>query len=451
MANSFVFDPNRCTGCGACRLACSIENQLEPGRSWRRIETFNSRHHPGAPVYHLSLACNHCDEPACMYACPAQAYRRDATTGAVILDEGKCIGCRYCAWACPYDAPVFDAARGVMSKCTFCAHRLAEGSKPACAALCPTRALDVADVPETMIGNDIPGFPATDLKPRIQIVPLKATRSLPLMTAPPIADPAPAPEESSASDISLRSEWSLALFTLATASLVGAFASRVLGSVALDPVAFVAGTAVTLGLAAVHLGRKGRAWRAILNLRRSWLSREVASVSAFFASANAFLWIAPDSAWLAWSAVLIGFVALLCTDYVYGVLRTFHPLAHSASVLLTGALLTAVLSAWVWPSALLGFAKLALYVLRKLSFVESGRRVRPVLSAARAGMGLVLPPVLWLLDFQQYQLIIIVAIVIGELIDRCEFYMELERVTPRRELRMVLREQVAQPAMVAGD
>jgi Fe-S-cluster-containing dehydrogenase component len=105
MANSFLFDPNRCTGCGACRLACSIENQLEPERSWRRIDTFNRTRHPGVPLYHLSLACNHCAEPACMFACPALAYSRDEKSGAVLLDEGKCIGCRYCAWACPYDAP----------------------------------------------------------------------------------------------------------------------------------------------------------------------------------------------------------------------------------------------------------------------------------------------------------------------------------------------------------
>jgi Fe-S-cluster-containing dehydrogenase component/DMSO reductase anchor subunit len=451
MPNSFVFDPNRCTGCGACRLACGIENQLPPDRSWRRIETFNTRRHPGASLFHLSLACNHCSEPACMYACPALAYSRDEATGVVILDDGKCIGCRYCAWACPYDAPVFEASRGVMSKCTFCAHRLAEGSKPACAALCPTQALDVADIPTAEITNDIPGFPATRLGPRIRIVPLKATRQLPVMTAPPVKQPAAAPVEPSASDISLRSEWSLALFTLATAGLVAAFASRVLAGVALDPLVFVAGAAVTLGLATLHLGRKLRAWRAILNLRRSWLSREVAAVSAFFALSSAVLLVAPGANGLAGAALLAGLAALFCTDYVYGVFKTFHPLAHSASLLLSGALLASVLSGWAWPAALIGFAKLALYVVRKLSFIESGRPVRPVVSALRAGVGLALPPVLWLLDFQQFHLVIIVAVVIGELVDRCEFYIELARITPRRELATVLQRQIAEPALVGGD
>ena len=97
----FRFDPNLCTGCAACRLACTIENDLPFGRSWRRIETFNPTRAPSLPLYHLSLACNHCDTPACMHACPALAYRRDEETGAVLLDSSKCIGCKYCAWACP--------------------------------------------------------------------------------------------------------------------------------------------------------------------------------------------------------------------------------------------------------------------------------------------------------------------------------------------------------------
>jgi anaerobic dimethyl sulfoxide reductase subunit B (iron-sulfur subunit) len=100
-AGSFVFDANRCTGCGACRVACTLENRLPPAVSWRRIDTFNARRHPAAPVFHLSIACNHCATAACMQACPALAYRRDRRTEAVLIDSSRCIGCGYCAWACP--------------------------------------------------------------------------------------------------------------------------------------------------------------------------------------------------------------------------------------------------------------------------------------------------------------------------------------------------------------
>jgi len=77
MPSAFHFDPNRCTGCQACELACSIENDLGPDRSWREVVTFNDASAPGIPRFHLSLACNHCSEPACLLGCPAAAYRKD--------------------------------------------------------------------------------------------------------------------------------------------------------------------------------------------------------------------------------------------------------------------------------------------------------------------------------------------------------------------------------------
>ncbi|MGD8700162.1 MAG: 4Fe-4S binding protein, partial [Gemmatimonadales bacterium] len=304
MPNSFVFDPNRCTGCHACRVACAIENELPPEQSWRRVETFNTRHRPGIPLFHLSLACNHCAEPACLYACPALAYRRDQHTGAVLLDERKCIGCKYCGWACPFDAPVYDETRGTMSKCTFCHHRLQEGLKPACAALCPTRALDFADLSEAELVNDIDGFPVSDLEPRISIVPLKPGRRLPVMSTvvPQEAngpDPEPAP-----SGISLRSEWSLMLFTMLSATLVAFVASAVAGAVSLRPLPFVAGAVLTLGFAQLHLGRPWRSHRAVLNLHRSWLSREVFSLSAFVIISLVYLWLLPDNMMLGGLAIL---------------------------------------------------------------------------------------------------------------------------------------------------
>ena len=141
----FVFDINKCTGCQACSIACEIENELEPGADWRQVTTFNERHVPGVLSFHLSVACNHCVDPPCMKNCPALAYSKDAVTGAVTVDPDLCIGCRYCTWACPYDAPRFNTASGVVEKCTFCQHRLEDGLEPACVTSCPTGALKLAD------------------------------------------------------------------------------------------------------------------------------------------------------------------------------------------------------------------------------------------------------------------------------------------------------------------
>lgn len=442
MPNSFVFDANRCTGCDACRLACSIENELGPDRSWRRVETFNPRRYPSAPLFHLSLACNHCDEPACMYACPALAYSRDAATGAVLLDESKCIGCRYCAWACPYDAPVFEEALGVMSKCTFCNHRLNKGAKPACAVHCPTGALDFADLPEEQLVDGIEGFPQTELGPRIQIRPLVAGRRLPVMTAAPAVHPVAATEHSQ-TGISLKSEWSLMLFTSAAAALVAVVAASVKTALTLNPVAFSGAAAATLGLATLHLGRLERAHRAILNVKRSWLSREVVTLSSFLALGTFYLVLGPSAVALGVAATLVGFLGLVCADQVYSVLKSSTPAyRHSASALWTGFYLAGVFSGTFWLAAVFGFGKLGLYVLRKLEFIDAGRPVRPALTAARTGLGLLLPPLLWLIDFQALFPAIVASAIIGELIDRSEYYEELESESPRREMDSALRAYV---------
>jgi len=444
MPNSFVFDPNRCTGCHACRVACTIENGLSPERSWRRIETFNARHHPGVPLFHLSLACNHCAEAACMHACPALAYRRDPSTGAVLLDGDKCIGCKYCAWACPYDAPVFDGAGGVMSKCTFCQHRLLAGHKPACASLCPTRALDFMDLPEAELVNEIDGFPVTNLGPRIAIAPLKPQRRLPVMSAVASGDLSRVDAEPAPSGISLRSEWSLMLFTTMAATLVALLTSAVAGTVVLRPLPFVAGAVLALALASMHLGRPWRAHRAVLNIRRSWLSREVLSLSAFFVTAVAYLWWVPDSLIVAGLAVLLGFVALFCADQVYGVLERAGPgYRHSASVLWTGFFLTGVLLGSGWLAGAFGFGKMSLYVIRKLRFIELRQPVRPGISAARLALGFVLPFALWLLEPVGWRDYIIAAVLLGELIDRGEYYTELDRTSPGLAMREALERRVS--------
>jgi Fe-S-cluster-containing dehydrogenase component/DMSO reductase anchor subunit len=443
MPTSFLFDPNRCTGCGACRLACGIENQLEPERSWRRIDTFNRTRHPGIPLYHLSLACNHCNEPACLYACPALAYSRDGATGAVLLDEAKCIGCKYCAWACPYDAPVFDPPRGVMTKCTFCHHRLRDGSRPACTALCPTGALGVAELAESEMEGEIEGFPVTDLGPRIRIEPLRADRRLPVMSAPAVSDPFIAAPQPPTTRVSLGSEWSLMLFTSLAATLVAVVASTLTSMFSVNPILFTDATVVALALGALHLGKVSRAYRAVLNLRRSWLSREIVTMSGFFALALAYLWLVPGSRALGAVATLLGFAGLWCADRVYGVFRTARPVhSHSASLLWTGFFLAGVFAGRAWLAGVFGLGKLGLYLLRKLEFVEAGRPLRPVASLLRVGLGFVFPFAAWVSDPEGLRLYLLVSVLLAELIDRGEYYAELESESPRRQMALDLEKQV---------
>ena len=449
MAGSFIFDANKCTGCGACRVACTIENGLAPDVSWRRIETFNPQRRAVAPVFHLSLACNHCATAACMNACPALAYHRDGPTGAVLLDSSLCIGCGYCAWACPYDAPVFDESAGVMTKCTWCADRLAAGLKPACASHCPTGALDFAPLGPSERMSTMVGLTPTLLQPSLHVIPLAPGRMQPQMTAagddtdtwpggPAYDSAAPAQSPGASAVISLSHEWPLAAFTFGAALLVAVVTAAAAGAYRLSPWTFVLAAAALMSVAALHLGRKERAWRAVLNVRRSWLSREVALVSLFIALAASWLIVAPGIGALAWGAALVGFAGLFCADSVYGVLPGGPGHRHSAGVTLTGALLAAALSGAV----IIAVPLIALKAWMYFRFDEP-RRVAPSIVAMRVAAGFVAPMVLWSLVPSQAGAIVCIAI--GEAIGRAEYYMQLRRSTPRLEMDRALQEAGLKP------
>ncbi len=277
MQYGFVFDPAKCTGCQACQAACDIENRLDPRNPWREIHTFNPRRIPGLPVFHLSLACHHCQEPACLRCCPASAYSKSPQTGAVLIDPDKCIGCKYCSWACPYDAPRFNRQLGIMQKCTFCQPRLEAGAAPACVTGCPTAALQFEEVEQPHRDAAVPGFQYRDINPSIRFVQNgEAGLSIENAAAVSAIDPGQWAELKShllpAPKISLGSEWSLLFFTLLMGLLVGYWGGKTLLGEPASPLLFPGGAATAMLLSALHLGRKERAWRAVLNWRRSSLS-----------------------------------------------------------------------------------------------------------------------------------------------------------------------------------
>lgn len=152
----FYVDMNRCTGCKACQISCKTVNELPLGVVWRRVAEVaggewvqdGDQFVPSNVFsYFVTAACMHCENALCTQVCPAAAITK-REDGIVVIDQTRCIGCRYCEWACPYGAPQFDADRGVMTKCHFCYQRLDAGEKPACVDGCTYRALDFGDIEE---------------------------------------------------------------------------------------------------------------------------------------------------------------------------------------------------------------------------------------------------------------------------------------------------------------
>ena len=176
---AFILDLGRCVGCAACVLACRLENGWDSETPWRRVLPLNLRRRPGGPTYFLSVACHHCEHPACVAACPSSAYEKRAD-GIVVHHAGRCIGCRYCEMACPFGAPRYSAAAGTVTKCHLCSPRLDRREPPACVAACPTEALRTAhdsepgrkDVPSgDSLRRDVPGFADREgCEPRIRFV-----------------------------------------------------------------------------------------------------------------------------------------------------------------------------------------------------------------------------------------------------------------------------------------
>jgi anaerobic dimethyl sulfoxide reductase subunit B len=172
----FYIDTSICVGCKACQAACKDNYNLPIGVIWRRVIEYGGGSwvdKNGIKVpsnifgYFVPLSCLHCIDPACVKVCPSGGMYKREEDGIVLVDQKKCIGCRYCEWACPYGAPQFNAEMGVMTKCTLCVERLQEGKNPVCVDACPMRAIHFGELSELQAKfgalNAIEPLPSGDL------------------------------------------------------------------------------------------------------------------------------------------------------------------------------------------------------------------------------------------------------------------------------------------------
>jgi Fe-S-cluster-containing dehydrogenase component len=207
---AMVIDQAKCTGCGYCTNACRAHNDVAPQISWNRVFKAGK---VGKKDIYISRPCMHCEHAPCVEVCMVKAsYRRP--DGIVMMDYDRCIGCRYCEVACPYNARAFNweafegpnpavptwgspeverRPRGVVEKCSFCAHRIDRGlslglkpgvddiATPACVVACPVGARKFGDLndPESAVSQLLAAHPSYRLRedlgtaPRVYYLPAR--------------------------------------------------------------------------------------------------------------------------------------------------------------------------------------------------------------------------------------------------------------------------------------
>lgn len=145
MQYAFAIDQRTCIGCHACTVACKTEHQVPLGQFRTWVKYIDKGEFPDTTREFGVMRCNHCTDAPCVKICPTQAlFRRD--DGIVDFDNSRCIGCRSCMQACPYDAIYIDEDTNTAAKCNFCAHRIDQGLEPACVVVCPTESIWVGDL-----------------------------------------------------------------------------------------------------------------------------------------------------------------------------------------------------------------------------------------------------------------------------------------------------------------
>ncbi|RLG42868.1 MAG: hypothetical protein DRO01_00645 [Thermoproteota archaeon] len=160
---AILFTPDSCIGCRACQVACHVWNSTRPEVTdfsptftnppdllpnvWTVMEYKEVGEGDSFDWLFFKRQCMHCSNAPCAEACPAGAIEVHPE-GAVVIRQDKCIGCRYCVEACPYDVPRYDPITNKVYKCTMCIDRLQNGLEPACVSACPTDALVFGDYDE---------------------------------------------------------------------------------------------------------------------------------------------------------------------------------------------------------------------------------------------------------------------------------------------------------------
>jgi anaerobic dimethyl sulfoxide reductase subunit B len=468
MTYAFTFDASACSGCKACQEACKDKNNLPVGVMWRRVIEVSGGNWMnvgarsprlgaddingvGGPnpytawtnnvfAYNLSIACNHCVHPKCAGVCPTDAYihRED---GIVYIDPSKCMGCGYCSWACPYNAPRYNFDLGQMTKCNFCFDNIDAGLPPSCVAACPMRVLDFVEVDgdEDALRLRSGQKNLWELPASEHPFPLPTnSRTEPHLMVKPHRAMSNSLEKVIGNSEEIRprkqkSEASLVAFTLLAQTSVGMAWAGLWMTNALPLIPYLLiGLCLAIGgfFSFAHLGAKRNAWRAPFHLKKSWLSREILTASLFGASWLAEIFV-PE---IKWVTALLGavFVYSMAKVYRLHVMPAWDSWRTTAGFFVTAALLghAAMLNALAAKSG--DFAVLALLVVELAMILSAKPKARWSVTNLRAGLSAAAMLGAGILLFASNRLgvwispVLFLMILAEEIVGRVEFYTALE-------------------------
>src|ERR1035438_7335153 len=364
MRYGFIIDNRKCIGCHASTVACKTENHvpLAVNRTW--VKYVEKGTFPNTRRVFQVTRCNHCEKPPCVTICPVTAmYQRK--DGIVDFSSERCIGCKACMQACPYDSIYIDPDEGTAAKCHFCAHRTEVGLEPSCVVVCPEHAIIAGDLDacDEEIAQLLAREPVRVRKPEqgtrpklyyidgdeSAIVPTAARHESIYMWSQrnesvygggalyPPDSPLLQKDALAAYDVSHARPWgwqvpaycwtksigSGALAIPAIAMLLGRLGADRLRDVALSSVALLF-TALTTVLLVWDLEHKARFLRVVFTPQsKSWLARGAFILIAYSGLAGVFLLAAVAgfpliTGVLLWPRVLVGFGAASYTAFLFG-------------------------------------------------------------------------------------------------------------------------------------
>ena len=345
---AFQVDLDQCSGCKACVVACHSLNGLDAGESFRDVGLLVGTGDSGPLFQHVTTACHHCVDPACLNACPVNAYEKDPITGIVRHLDDQCFGCQYCSLACPYEVPKYHAAKGIVRKCDMCSQRLSTGEAPACVQACPHQAISIRVID------------TAELRNAAKAAPFLADAPDPCITVPTTRYVGAA-----ASNESLRSgtyeqrpleHAHLPLILLLVLSQISVGIMVLVTTLSIvdgtnfgdvTRTALLAAASLLAVVSAVasmlHLGRPQYAFRAVIGIGHSWLSREIAAFGLYIplsilCAGLSYL----DSSWLKPAlvpAVCFGVAGIAASTMIYHVTRRpFWSAARSGAAFAAGSL-----------------------------------------------------------------------------------------------------------------